>query len=189
MDWNARKILKYKYLAVVLIIVLAFIFDFYPRMKRAVELKEDIKKAQAPAKRHLGFKAEQISKTAEQELFQIEKNLGFIKDVVEEIKDQVIGDKNIPLVTIELEDLAESLEIELTSVRPLESQVDNDYEILPVEIGFQTEYQRLIQFLSQVEDSSTVMTIRNLSIKRNEKKYPQLDISVVLCVLFEAGGD
>ena len=184
MDWSFKKVFRYECLTVILIVFFSFVFDFCPQMTKIVILERGARKARQSIKTMSKFEQDRIKKRAKQELIRMERNYDLIKKTVGEIKGGVKGSKNVPLVTIALEDFAASAKIEMASIRPLDTQLSNTYTILPIEVGFQAEHAKASKFLYEIENSEIPMVVSDLHIRKDEEIYPLLDISLTLNVLF-----
>ena len=179
-----RRIIRLECLGFSLILIFFFIFDFYPKLKAAGQLKEKIRLAKKASKTISQPEWEREMGKLEEELNRKKVDLQFIQQAVAEFQSKVVQEKNIPLITQEIVSIAALSQIELDSIKPLSLQVKDGYELLPIEIQFQCGYTDLIGFLSKVEASSALVAVRDLSIKRDEALFPKLDISLTTCALF-----
>lgn len=184
MKSDLRRMIKLEFLGFCLILILFFIFDFYPKLRTAGQLKEKIKLARKTSEAISQSEMEREKNELEKELSQKKENLQVIRQAVAEFQGKIVQGKNIPLITQEIVDIAASSQIELGSVKPSSLQVKDGYELLPIEIRFQCGYTDLIDFLSKAEASSALVAVQNLSIKKGEALLSKLDICLTACALF-----
>ena len=186
MDLDIKKISQWKIPALAVIAVLFFILDFYPGVRRISELKDEIRLAKLSAENLSETAKERKRKELEQEGAWAKEISGFIQETNRKIQEQVQQDKNVPMRTLKIEDMASSSQIELESIRPLAAQIMDGYEVVPIEMGFKTTYATLIGFLLEIEGSSALTAIQKVSINKNEITYPELDVNLTFNVLFLA---
>ncbi len=185
---DSEKIFRWEFLGILFIFIIFGIFDFYPQWKKADKLKEKISMAEATRSTIPQTEIERQTKKIKQQLIQMKEDLKLIQEATLEVKNKVVQEKNIPLITREIVDIAALSQIELTAVKPLEITVNDGYEILPIDIRFQCNYHDLIKFLIQIEASLLLVGVEGLSINKNELIYPKLDIHLTTCTLFAAEG-
>ena len=184
---DLKKILRWEYLIVLLIMISFFILDFYPKLRDARQLKTKWEPVKMKRKMLSQSERETQQKTLQEEQRRIQEDLRLIRQAVGEVQGRVSQDQNIPLVTLEIEDLAASSQIELSSIKPLTARQEGGYEVVPIEIEFQSDYPQLINFLSQLENCSVWIALEGLSIRKDDLIYPALDIRLTLCILTDAG--
>jgi len=124
------------------------------------------------------------SKNIKNDIQLIQEKIKYIDSYINSLKKHVIQDKNVPLLTQELFKMADSCKIELGMVKPLNSKKIDNYEILPTNIQFTSNYYELINLLLNITASKLLSGIDKLSIKLNDKIYPQLDISLTVNAVF-----
>jgi Tfp pilus assembly protein PilO len=182
-----KRILRCEYTAVILLILLCFIFYFAPKFKEADDLNRQIRQARAAVKTLTKAEKDQQIAQLNAQLAKLKNGQEFIQQTVNGIKTSVPADKSIPLVTLEIEDLAVSSKIELASVKPIPNEDDQagDYAVFPIEVGFQSTYPQLVKFISSVERSSPLIAVRQLKIQKDEMAYPLLDVRLTVGVLLK----
>lgn len=179
-----RIYLRYFYLGSLLIAVLFFSLDYLPIMGEMSQLSARIDIIKNSVKT---LSKEEKEKQQQQLQFEIDKlneKFQIVTQAAEGIKGRATTERNIPLVTLQIEDLANLSKIELTLIKPLVSEGESLHEILPIEIGFQSTYARLIDFILLLEKSPLLLSVRDLVITRNDAIYPALEVKLVLDVLF-----
>jgi len=181
--------LRYFYLGIILIILIFFVFDYCPQMGEMSKLSAKINIVKNSIKTLSADEKKEQQQKVEYELNKLDQQYEVVKAAAEEVKAQATIERNIPLVTLQVEDLANLSKIELTLIKPLVSEDESLHEILPIEIGFQSTYERLIDFIILLEESPLLLSARDLIITRNEASYPALDVKLVLDVLFHAPED
>lgn len=179
-----RRIIRLECLGFSLILIFFIIFDFYPNLKAVGQLKKKIRLARETSETVSQPEWKREMRKLEEKLDQKKVDLQFIQQAITEFQSKIVQEKNIPLITEEIVNIAASSQIELDSVKPLSSQVRDEYELLPIEIRFQCGYAALIDFLSKAEASSTLVAVQDLSINRDEAILPKLDICLTACALF-----
>ena len=184
---DINKISRGKIPILALIVILFLLLDFFPAVKKIIELKDEIRVAKLSAQTLSESAKERKRKELEQKSVWAQEIFEFIEKTNREIQEQVKQDRNVPLMTLKIEDLASLSEIELESIRPLTAEIAGKYEVVPIEMGFKTTYTKLIKFLSEIEESSALIAIQKLSINKDAITYPDLDINLTFNVLFLAG--
>ena len=185
-DLDLKKILKLEYGLVVLLFLLAFIFDFYPKLCDIVIVGRRINAINQEARSLSQSEKDKIRKELEEEERTLESGFRAIQKIAGEITTKVVDSKNIPAVTLMMESLATQSGIELSSIKPLNPEIKGQYEFLPIALEFQTEYLQLVKFLSALEDSQFQISLQDLSVKENPGAFPKLDIRLTASVLFTA---
>lgn len=184
MTINLKTVLRFECLGIVLVFIIFSIFDFYPKLKRAGQLDEKIKLNKMAIKTVSQSEMQKYKRELEEELSLGKEELQFIQQAIPEIQAKLMKEKNIPLVTREIVEIAASSEIELTSVKPSTTQGKDGYQLIPMKMRLQCGYTDLIRFLSEMEDSSTLVAVQDLSINKDEAIYPELDIGLTACALY-----
>lgn len=184
MELRIKKILRLECVGIILIFILAFIFDFYPKIRMADELKKEIKLTKKSVKAVSESEIEKQKAGLREKLSRKREKLQAIQQAVREVKDKVVREENALLITNEMVNIAVLSKIELASVKSQGPRVEGKYRILPVEINFQCMYVELIRFLSNTRTSSVAWVVPGLSINKNEAIYPKLDIRLTAYAIF-----
>jgi len=187
MDFIKKKILRYEYIGFVLVLIFFVLFNFLPKLNESARLGLKIRRERSAVKTvSKEEKAKQL-RQLELRLEEIKTASARIQQAIKKVKTSIPDNINIPMLTLEIEDLAGAAKIELASVKPLPDAEDSkvDYEILPIEIGFQSTYARLVDFIAALERSSELMTVQKLNIQKDEMAYPLLDVRLTISVLLK----
>lgn len=184
MELRIKRVLRLECVGIILIFILAFVFDFYPKLKVAGELKKEIKLTKKNIKVISESEIEKQKAGFREELSRRKEGLQLIQQAVREAKDKITREENVLLITHEIVNIATSSKIEPASVKSLGVQVKEKYRLLPVEIRFQCIYAELIRFLSNLRTSSVAWVVPGLSINKNEGIEPKLDIHLTAYAIF-----
>ncbi len=191
MDYIKKKILRYEYVGFIVMLGLFILFNFLPKLKESARLGLALRRARSAVKTVTKEEKEEQIRQRQNQLKQIKSAAVFLNDEVSRLKASIPENKNVPMLTLEIEDLAGAAKIELASVKPTpdtESQ-KGDYRILPIEIGFQSTYGRLVDFVDAVESSSELLTVQGFHIIKDEMAYPLLDVRLTISVLLKETGE
>ena len=185
MEFIKKKILRYEYIGFVLILIFFIFFNFLSKVNEAARLGMRIRRERSAVQTVTKEERARQVQQLEMKLKQIDKASAYIRQEVEKFKASIPENMNAPILTLEIEDLAGASRIELASVKPLpgEDNGDLDYEVLPIEIGFQSTYSRLVDFIEALERSSELMSVQKLNIQKDEMAYPLLDVRLTISVL------
>ncbi len=169
------------------LLICSFVFffvDIRPKLISLNDLKEQINYIDIHYNTAMQEEITKRSKNIKNDIQLIQEKIKYIDSYINSLKKHVIQDKNVPLLTQELFKMADSCKIELGMVKPLNSKKIDNYEILPTNIQFTSNYYELINLLLNITASKLLSGIDKLSIKLNDKIYPQLDISLTVNAVF-----
>lgn len=186
---DLKKIIKLECAMAVFIILLFCIFDFYLQGKKIIQFRKEIRESKVAKEELSASEKEEREIKFKKRVSEIRDFLKLIPQATREVQDKVIQEKNIPLVTMEIEDLAAASGIKLVAVKPSDIQEKDEYEILPIEVEFKCKYTELIHFLARIENSSKLIATQKMSIKRDDFIYPQLNIKLTVVALFATKGN
>jgi len=127
---------------------------------------------------------EQQKKLVQARLGKIQKSLSKLEGAALKVKERIPQEKNIPAITLEIEDLAQKANIELASVKPLAPVNSEGYERVPIEIGFTGSFVKLIDFLGLIERSPVLLSVQKISAQKEEALQGELVIDVTLTAIF-----
>ena len=185
MDFLKKKILRYEYLGLVGVLVIFLFFNLLPKFNTAAQLNMQIRQARSAVKTLSKKEIEERIRALEEQLAEVKDGAQQIKERTQQIKAAVPETRNVPMVTLEIEDLAKAAEVTLASLKPMPFDEENeaDHEILPIEITFQSTYTQLVKFVKTVEQSSSLLAVHNLKVQKDELSYPLLDVRMAISVL------
>lgn len=183
-SWDLAKTLRFRNIILIFIVLTFFFVDAFPKLWRIGILREQIKAARRAMTVLTPQEEKEQERKLKAELGQITQQIQYLEQGVQEIKNKINVDKNIAVITLEVEDLATAAKVEVTSLTPQEGFPKDGYLILPLKIGLRSEYAQLMDFLVRVEGSSTAMSVQNLSIHKTNPVDPQLEVDVMLYILF-----
>ncbi|MDP2653139.1 MAG: type 4a pilus biogenesis protein PilO [Candidatus Omnitrophota bacterium] len=180
-------ILKLVKLTVLVLALVFFLFDLFPLIKGISDCYGRIRMARAAVRTLTKEDKAVLQKKLETELAGLEAGFQKMQAAKTEAQSKMTREVSVPVVTLMIEDLASSQEIELRLIKPLQPQVQGKYQMIPIALEFRCDYARLVRFLSQFETLEVPVSVQSLSIHENLLSYPQLDMKLTIFVLFAEG--
>ncbi|MDD5449291.1 MAG: GspMb/PilO family protein [Candidatus Omnitrophica bacterium] len=186
MEQRVRNILRLECAGIILGVILVSVFDFYPKLRSAGELKKDIRLMR---KKNMAISEADIEKqkaSLREQLDRKRNDLTAIQQLVRQTRDKAMHIENTLLITQEMVNAASLSKIELASVKSKAAETKGKYKVLPVDTSFQCTYAELITFLSNLKASPVAWVVTGLSINRDENILPKLDIRMTASAVFAA---
>lgn len=182
-----RTLLRFVFLLIILAWVSFLVWDVVPLIQESSRIKKEIRKARSSIETLTQAEIERREKELTGELKDYRDAALAIGRFAREVQKKSRWTRNIPLATLNIEDLADAASLKLSLIRPLQAQMKEGYEILPIELQFQTTFPNVIRFLQNIKDSESPLVVERLSLKQ-DKQRGLLNASLILHVLFESGG-
>jgi len=181
---DIKKILRMRRIILLMVVFAFCLFDVAPKVWRMQILREQIAIAErdivpvSPAERMK--QVDQLKSDLEQlsaQVKQLEREAGAVQA-------KIRPERNIAVVTLDIEDLATTTKVAITSLKPLEEIPASRYVILPLEVGVRSAFPPFLDFLSKLETAATVMAVDSVSIHKPSSDDEMLDMSLRLYLLF-----
>ena len=183
--FDYKKILKRRCWIIPFIILCFCVFDYFPKLQKAFNLIQQIVAADRSVRAMSQDQKDKRKKELQEELRSLKAGSLLVSEVTDRLREKIGQGKNTPMVTLTLEDLASSSGVELTSVRPLDPLEAERYEVLPIEIGFQAGYKKLLDFLFNTKKSPALLAVHSLEVRKDDMIYPALDVRMTVYALFQ----
>ncbi len=164
-SWEETSTKREKILIVLITIILPLFiyykFYYIPTTKKINLIKEDIKKIELElAKLESFVKREKIIET------EVERRKKFL----EEIKNILPTEKEIPQLLKTVSELARKHKLEILKFTPYQEEKRDYYNIIPFEIEFKGYFYDIIKFLNEVENLSRLVTLNNIEVLPQQKE-------------------
>jgi len=180
-----KDIIRLEILAGTVILAVFVLFDFIPGAQKTyqyfVKSKVETKAADLRMKRENSGKRNEYM----QKVHFLDSGLAKLRKELERVEGKLIGEKNLPLVILEIEDIVGLFPIELISLRPLEAEILGEFELQPVEIRFKGTFGEITGLIENLEGSPSVMSVYDVKIDKDPLLYPKLDAHVVALIIFK----
>jgi len=171
-------------IGVAVMILLFLVLDFIPQGQEAVTYYQRIEVAKKEARSTSHAVKEARRKELESKLIQIKGTFDLLQKATREIRTKILKEKNIPLATLEIEDLATRSNVNLVHIKPLDILIQDQYEVLPIELQMKARFVDLIPFLMELRSSQMIMNVSKISINSKSDIYPLLDVELIPLVLY-----
>ena len=164
-SWEETSTKREKILIVLITIILPLFiyykFYYIPTTKKINLIKEDIKKIELEVAKLESFaKREKVIET------EVERR----KKYLEEIKNILPTEKEIPQLLKTVSELARKHKLEILKFTPYQEEKRDYYNIIPFEIEFKGYFYDIIKFLNEVENLSRLVTLNNIEILPQQKE-------------------
>lgn len=186
MEMDSRKIYQYE-LGVAALIVVAFVlFDVFPAASRILSLWQAVRAARVTATSLPDTEKDKVRQKLIEDNQTLENGLESMHKIVATVEEKISGEKDIPKMTLKLEELATTSDINVLSVKPMASEAKGGYESVSIALEIECEYAQLVQFLSQWDKTQFYLTVRELSISPVGNMSAKLAVHLTVDVLFKA---
>ena len=186
MEFDPRRIIRLLYLTAAAVFVLCLAFDFSPKIHEANLLSRKIKRAKMAVKtlsEEEIIKQEQIFR---QRLDQFEASNHILKVETERISQKINRRINPAVIVVELEELAGQSKIELSSIKPQNSEIKDGFDQQLVELIFQSDYLRLVDFLNRLENSDQYLTVSEMDVTKSDPAKKTLNVRLRLLSVYRS---
>lgn len=186
MGWVLNKLWIIKYAGILAVLIFVYVFDWGSQLRQIHSLQAQQRKSADAQK---GFsKQEQQQKINElTKKKNTEKDLAaFFKEQKLLVEKRALDEEKIPVLLLHVQDLANQAEIELIAIKPQEKQGGRNYESLPIEITFQSDFIHLMKFMDVVEASELIVCVTDMAVEKDEKISSRLNIKLTLLAILKA---
>ena len=186
MDIDIKKIYKIEFWLVVIVLSAFFILDVYPKAARIFSLLQAIELSRQNAMSMPRQEKEKVR----QELLNDQKQLvdaeSIMREIVAGAEQKISGEKNVPNITLKLEELATSCAIDLLSIKPSATVSKDGYESVMIDLEFESDYSQLVNFLSRWQKTSFYSTVENLVISKPKEASLKVNTNLKVKVLYKS---
>lgn len=179
-----KDVIRYELIGMLVILVGFTIFDLIPSLKTVyrytVKHKIETKAATMRQERENVGKKQNY----QENVALLKDNLGILKGELPRVEERIVAEKNLPLIVLQIEDIAGNLPIELVSMKPQESEILGNYELQPVEIRFKGDYTAVMSFIESLEELLAVTAVYDVTVNKDPLIYPRLDTRLIALIVF-----
>ncbi|HLF17536.1 MAG TPA: type 4a pilus biogenesis protein PilO [Candidatus Omnitrophota bacterium] len=181
--FDLKFIIRMELLGMLVVLVLFTLFDFFPGIRKIYQYRQKMRLTSA-ARTQTSIGNERLKKTYQDKERAMSEGVDILKKEISAVQTKVSQEKNLPLISLEIEDLAGANNIEVLSIRPLEAEVQGKYELQRIEIRCKGDYKALAEFIRRLENNSAMMAIYEVTINKDPLIYPLLDVHLVPVYVF-----
>ncbi|MGC9109803.1 MAG: type 4a pilus biogenesis protein PilO [Caldimicrobium sp.] len=165
LTWEETSTKREKVLLVLVTIILPFFlfykFYYIPLKEKINNLKEDIKKIELEI-----AKLENFVKR-EKAIEEIVRNR---KKFLEEIKNILPTEKEIPQLIKNVSEIAKKNKLEILRFIPRQEERQNYYNVIPFDMELKGYFYDILKFLNEVEKLSRLVTLKNIEFSPQAKE-------------------
>ncbi len=186
MELAEKKLWIIKYAGILAVMVFVYVFDLGPQLRQIYSLQAQQRKSadvqKSFSKQEQQEKINELTKkkNAEKEL------TTFFKEQKLLIEKRALNEEKIPIFILHIQDLANQAEIELIAIKPQEKRGERNYESLPIEMTFKSDFAHLMKFIDVLEASELIVSATDMVVEKDEKINSRLNIKLTLLVIFKA---
>lgn len=163
-SWEEERTKREKILLVIMTIILPLFlfyrFYYQPTEEKIKKYKEEIKT--------LELEIAKIETFAKKEK-ELEVQLVKRKEFLEEIKDILPTEKEVPKLLKNISSMAKQAQLEMINFTPKGEEKKDYYTIIPFEMQVKGNFPNIIKFLNSVETMSRLVTIENIEFAPQDK--------------------
>ncbi|MFC1808988.1 type 4a pilus biogenesis protein PilO [Candidatus Omnitrophota bacterium] len=185
MDIYLKRILRWEWVGVVIIACSVVAADVNSNLSKIQIIQKEIEIERADARAMDPAEIARIERELKAEVEELKSSITVFKNAARVLKRKVNKEQNIAVLTQEIVKIADVQQIDLSLVKPLSAKQKNEYEIMPISMQFQAEYENLFKFLNAIETSTLLAGVGGFTVSYNSAMDPLLDIQLTVYVLFE----
>lgn len=150
------------------------------RLFQTIALRQDAEKS-TPAIIKSGIRDKLLA-----ERQKLENGLGAMKTIVSAAEQKISEERNIPNITLKLEELANTAGVELLSIKPsaTEEKEKDDYESVTILLEMECEFPQLVAYLSSWQGTAYYMIIQEMTTTLVKENFSKVHTTMKMNVLF-----